>query len=166
MGYNTDENSKNYGKWEEDSVFEFTNISDEQAKINDLLEKMHQPKDLSLKFINNPNTGDVGLKTGSNAVRESIKNLIQTGKDERPFQPTLGSNIQNLLFEPNDLITMQLLEDEIRTVVENWEKRARVMDVGIESIRDGFEYKVVITFSVVNETEPVTFTTFLQRTRG
>ena len=44
--------------------------------------------------------------------------MILTKKSERPFQPALGSNIMELLFEPNDIITEQLIADEIRTTVE------------------------------------------------
>jgi|TARA_Y100001951_G_scaffold26256_1_gene20307 hypothetical protein len=127
---------------------------------------MHQPRDLSIQFLHNPNTGDIALKTGSNAVKESLKKLILTRKYERPFQPGIGSNIMDLLFEPNDLITEQLIEDEIRTVIANFERRANVLDVIVNSEREGAGYRIKIIFSVVNETEPVTFTTFLESTRG
>ena len=72
----------------------------------------------------------------------------------------------DLLFEPNDIITEQLIEDEIRTVVANFEPRANILNVTVESERDGAGYQIKIIFSVVNETEPVTFTTFLESTRG
>ena len=56
------------------------------------------PRDLTLQFTKNPNTGDLALKTGSNAVKESIRNLILTKKKERPFQPALGPIILEILF--------------------------------------------------------------------
>ena len=124
------------------------------------------PRDLNMQFSISPNTGDIALKTGSNAVKEAIKNLIMTKKLERPFQPGVGSSIRELLFEPNDIITEQLIEDEIRTVVANFEPRANILNVTVESDRDGAGYQIKIIFSVVNETEPVTFTTFLESTRG
>ena len=124
------------------------------------------PRDLTLQFNHNPNTGDVALKTGSNAVKSALKNLILTRKFERPFQPGIGSDIMDLLFEPNDIITEQLIEDEIRTVVANFEPRANILNVIVESERAGSGYHIKIIFSVVNETEPVTFETFLEATRG
>ena len=130
------------------------------------LSLMHQPRDLTVKFIQNHNTGDVTLKSGSNAVKEALKNLILTKKFERPFQPGIGSNIMDLLFEPNDVITEQLIADEIRTTVENYERRAEILDVIVNSDRDGSGYRIKIIFSVANESEPVTFTTFLESTRG
>tara|TARA_B100000029_G_scaffold516244_1_gene627946 strand:+ start:2464 stop:2940 length:477 start_codon:yes stop_codon:yes gene_type:complete len=124
------------------------------------------PRDLTLQFTKNPNTGDLALKTGSNAIKESIRNLILTKKKERPFQPALGSSILELLFEPNDIITEKLIEDEIRTTIENFERRAEVLDVIVNGDREGQGYRVKVIFSVINENEPVTFTTFLTRSRG
>ena len=124
------------------------------------------PRDFTIQFTKNPNTGDLALKSGSNAVKEALKNLILTKKFERPFQPGIGSNIMDLLFEPNDVITEQLIADEIRTTVENYERRAEILDVIVNSDRDGSGYRIKIIFSVANESEPVTFTTFLESTRG
>ena len=126
----------------------------------------YQPRDLNLSFVQNPNTGDIAVKTGSNAVKEQLKNLILTNKFERPFQPGVGSNIRDLLFESNDIITEQLIEDEIRTVIANYQPNANVLDVIVESEREGQGYRIKIIFSVKNEKGPVTFTTFLEATRG
>ena len=124
------------------------------------------PRDLNIQFYHNPNTGDLALKKGSNAVKESLKKLILTRKFERVFQPGIGSNIMDLLFEPHDIITEQLIEDEIRSVVANFEHRANILDVIVNNERDGAGYRIKIIFSVVNESEPVTFTAFLESTRG
>jgi len=126
----------------------------------------YQPRDLNISFRQNPNTGDIAVKTGSNAVKEQLKNLILTNKFERPFQPGIGSNISDLLFEPNDIITEQLIEDEIRTVVANYQPNANILEVIVESEREEQGYRVKIIFSVKNEKQPVTFTTFLEATRG
>ena len=68
--------------------------------------------------------------------------------------------------EENGVSPEQLIEDEIRTVIANFERRANVLDVIVNSEREGAGYRIKIIFSVVNETEPVTFTTFLESTRG
>jgi phage baseplate assembly protein W len=124
------------------------------------------PRDLTIQFTRNPNTGDIALKSGSNAIKESLKNLILTKKFERPFQPGIGSNIMDLLFEPNDIITEQLIADEIRSVAENFEPRANIQDVIVNDERGGMGYRIKIIFTVANESEPITFTTFLEQTRG
>ena len=124
------------------------------------------PRDLNMQFSISPNTGDIALKTGSNAVKEAIKNLIMTKKLERPFQPGVGSSIRELLFEPNDIITEALIEEELRTVVENFEPRANILNIIVESERGGVGYRVKIIFSVIGTGDPVTFETFLEATRG
>jgi|TARA_Y100001951_G_scaffold57484_1_gene45635 phage baseplate assembly protein W len=141
---------------------DISNLTDEVA----LAYLNYQPRDLNLSFVQNPNTGDIAVKTGSNAVKEQLKNLILTNKFERPFQPGVGSNIRDLLFESNDIITEQLIEDEIRTVIANYQPNANVLDVIVESEREGQGYRIKIIFSVKNEKGPVTFTTFLEATRG
>ena len=119
-----------------------------------------------MQFLQNPNTGDASVKSGSNAVKEQLKSLILTKKFERPFQPGIGSNIMDLLFEPGDIITEKLIEDEIRSVVENYQENVDILDVIVNSEREGEGYRIKIIFSIANESEPVTFTTFLSKTRG
>ena len=144
----------------------YLNLSDDEArKVRKARLEQTEFRDLNLQFLNNPNTGDVAIKTGSNAVKQSIKNLILTDKFERPFNPGIGSRIKDLLFEPNDIITEKLIEDEITSVINNQEPRAQLLGVSVKSEREGFGYDVKIVFSVVNENEPVTFTTFLEATR-
>ena len=47
--------------------------------------------DLDLDFQINPITGDINRKTGTDAVKRSIRNLIFTNYYERPFKSELGS---------------------------------------------------------------------------
>jgi hypothetical protein len=61
-------------------------------------------------IIINPVTGDLAKRTNEEAVRQSIINLILTGRGERPFQPLVGSDIYQLLFETITLETTSLLE--------------------------------------------------------
>ena len=79
---------------------------------------------------------------------------------------SFGSNVMELLFESNDIITEKLIEDEIRSAVENFENRANILDVIVNDDRGGHVYRIKIIFSVANESEPITFTTFLRQTRG
>jgi len=61
---------------EEDYTFpdsEFYQSFSEKDAQRHAISLMHQPKDLSIKFLHNPNTGDLALKTGSNAVKKCFK---------------------------------------------------------------------------------------------
>ena len=55
-------------------------------------------KDLDLDFGRNVVTNDVNKLTGVEAVKRSVRNLIQTNHFERPFHPELGGNVRALLF--------------------------------------------------------------------
>ena len=57
-------------------------------------------KDLSITFKKHPVTDDLVTVKDKSAVAQSIKGLLLTRRGERPFQPDLGSGLQNLLFEP------------------------------------------------------------------
>ena len=60
-------------------------------------------KDLSVTFKKHPVTDDLVTVKDKSAIAQSITNLLMTRKGERPFQPELGSGLQDMLFEPLDL---------------------------------------------------------------
>ena len=67
--------------------------------------KATQYVDFGLKFNKNPNTNDLAVLRGDNAVRQSIKNLIRTNRFERYMRPDVGCDLTKLLFEPSNQIT-------------------------------------------------------------
>ena len=60
----------------------------------------HLYSDLDLRFNATLSTGDVSMKYDTQAVIASIKNLLNTNKYDRPFQPDISSGLNALLFEP------------------------------------------------------------------
>tara|TARA_Y100000004_G_scaffold139126_1_gene157879 strand:+ start:931 stop:1335 length:405 start_codon:yes stop_codon:yes gene_type:complete len=122
-------------------------------------------KDLDFNFTRLSTTSDVARKSDVEAVKQSMKSLIQTRYFERPFQPYLGSSIADLLFENNSPMTRRLIEKSIREVIDNHEPRARIEDVQVFDEPDTNTYRVRIFFYVVNFTGSEVFETFLVRTR-
>ena len=55
--------------------------------------------DLDLDFLAHPTTGDVVKKTGLDAIKRSVRNLILTNYYDKPFRPGIGSNAQKILFD-------------------------------------------------------------------
>ena len=122
--------------------------------------------DLNLNFTRNPATKDVAKLYDIEAVKRSVRNLINTNEGERPFQPTLGSGIRGLLFENMSPIIETLLKDRIKETIEVYEPRAQLTSILVHGDIDKNEYLCTISFRVVNTTmEPVTITEFLQRLR-
>ena len=59
-------------------------------------------------------------KTTLQQAKYNIINLLQTIPGERLGNPTFGSNLHSILFEPMDEDFSDVLEDSIRTSLETW----------------------------------------------
>ena len=106
-------------------------------------------KDLSASFENNPLNNDlIGLRN-ENAIARSVRNLVQTIQGERPFQPVLGSNVQNLLFDNMDKLTASAIKQEIITTIENYEPRVEMGEVTVEPNYDNNEFHVSVQYFIV-----------------
>lgn len=122
-------------------------------------------KDLDFNFTSLSTTGDVARKTNVEAVKQSMKSLIQTGFYERPFNPALGTSIGNMLFELNTPLLRRRIATTIKEVITNYEPRAKILDVTVDDNSDNNEYRVRIYFFVVNSSQQEVFETYLTRTR-
>jgi len=122
-------------------------------------------KDLDLNFTIHPVKKDINKLTAERAVVNSIKNLVSTNHYEKPFNPSFGSNLRRLLFENADKFTASLIEREIAEVIRNYEPRATVNNVIVSPTVDGNGFNVELEFFVVNQTQPLSITFFLERIR-
>ena len=122
-------------------------------------------KDIDLDFEMHPVTGDISKKIGDAAIITSMKNLLQTGKYERLFQPDLHSRLREHLFEPIDGITSSAIETEIRTTIGRHEPRVDLFELIVTPDHDAQGYSVSMSFFIVNRADPITITLFLERIR-
>ena len=122
-------------------------------------------KDLDLDFTRNVVTNDVVKIEDVNAVKRSVKNLIQTNHYERPFHPELGCGIRELLFENFTPLTGIFIRRKVEEVITNYEPRARLSQVTVNEQPDRNAIGVTVYFYVMNIPEQVSVTTLLQRIR-
>ena len=122
-------------------------------------------KDLDLDFTRNIVTNDVVKIEDVNAVKRSVKNLIQTNHFERPFQPELGCGIRELLFENFTPMTGVFIQRKIEEVLINYEPRINLINVTVDDDQDKNRLVVDIYFYVVGVPGPQVVQTFLQRLR-
>lgn len=130
--------------------------------------KIRQPdySDLDLDFFANPTTKDIVKKTGEDAIKRSIRNLILTNYYDRPFRPSIGSNVQKLLFdEIADPLIQNLLESAIRETIYKFEPRVSVQNVVISADLDANGINVRLEYLILNKLEPIITTIFLERIR-
>ena len=120
-------------------------------------------KDFAYSFFANPMSGDVGKKTGANAVKSAIVSILKTNHNERMFQPEFGSNIRALLFEQMNPITEQRMKTEVENAIRNHEPRAEVLGITVTGQEEQNRYLVSILFNVSSEAEPQKLETYFDR---
>ena len=122
-------------------------------------------KDLDLDFGRNPITDDVNRLTDVEAVKRSVRNLINTNHYERPFHPEIGSDVRAMLFEPMTPLTALNLQRKVAEVLNNFEPRINLQQVLANPDLDRNSYSLKILFYVVGSNQPVEVETFLERLR-
>jgi phage baseplate assembly protein W len=121
--------------------------------------------DLDLDFTRHPVTNDVVKITDVEAVKRSVKNLINTQFYERPFHPELGCGVRDMLFENYTPMTGIFMRRKIEEVLRNYEPRASLTSIQVNEQMDRNAIDVVVNFYVLNLPNPVSVTTTLQRIR-
>lgn len=121
--------------------------------------------DLDLTFNRQPLNGDVSLVYDSRSVINSVKNLLLTNFFERPFQPNLGSSLNNMLFEQVSPNMETTIKREISDVIANFEPRIKIDDIFVLANIDKNGYEVTLRFFIGNNVQPTQVSVFLERNR-
>lgn len=106
-------------------------------------------KDISLSFTRNPITNDILTLQNEAAIQKSVINLVRTHIGERFFNSLIGSNLDSALFELNIEELSESLNEDITTLLENFEPRIQVKNVLIENQEDLYELNVRIIYDIV-----------------
>ena len=122
-------------------------------------------KDLNLDFQQNSATKDITKITDVEAVKRSVRNLINLNHYEKPFHPEIGSNLRAMLFENITPQMNHIISKNIELLIRNYEPRCRLVQVNTQPMFDRNGYACQISFYVVNHPEPVTVESFLERLR-
>lgn len=121
--------------------------------------------DIDLDFFKDPTTKDLIKKTGDDAIKRSIRNLVFTNFYDRPFQPYIGSHIRKVLFDPISPMTKILLQNAISQVINNFERRVKLLSVDVSEDIDNNGYNVRLQYVILNRNLPITTNMFLERIR-
>jgi phage baseplate assembly protein W len=132
--------------------------------LTSTIKKQEYFSDFLDSFAVSPVGGELGKVVNERSVTQSIKNLIMTSLGERLFQPTVGSNIYNSLFEFNDNLTNASIEFNIANTLKYNEPRCNLISVNVSST-DDYSLQVTITYALINNPEPITINFMLQRVR-
>ena len=108
-------------------------------------------KDINLSFKPHPVTKDITSLRNENAIKRSVRNLVQTIPTERFFNSILGSQVRDSLFGFVDFGTASVIEREIITTIENFEPRVDNLQVNVEPRPDQNEFEVNVLFDIIGQ---------------
>ena len=118
-------------------------------------------KDISLSFEPHPVTKDLPILKNENAIRRSVRNLVETIPTERFFNSDLGSDVRSSLFDFIDFGTSSVIETQIRTTIENFEPRVDNLFINVEPRPDDNAFNITIFFDIVGQDFPTQEFSFL-----
>ena len=123
-------------------------------------------KDINLSFRPHPVTKALTILRNENAIKRSVRNLVQTIHTERFFNSVLGSDVRSSLFEFVDYGTASTIQDQIEIVIENFEPRVENLTVEVLPVPDLNEFEVTVFFDIVGQEIPTQeFSFILEATR-
>ena len=118
-------------------------------------------KDISLSFEPHPVTKDLPILKNENAIRRSVRNIVETIPTERFFNSLLGSDVRRSLFEFVDFGTASVIQDQIQIAIENFEERVENLIVEVDPIPDDNTFNVTVIFDIIGQEFPTQEYSFL-----
>ena len=106
-------------------------------------------KDISASFQINPMNDDLIPLMNTTAIARSIRNLVFTNRGDVPFNPVLGSRVNELLFEPMDNITTIAIKEEIQDTITNFEPRVKLEEVQVTPDFGENQYDIIIKYIII-----------------
>ena len=123
-------------------------------------------KDINLSFNAHPVTKDITVLKNENAIKRSVRNIVNTIPRERFFNPELGSDVRSSLFNFVDYGTASVIQKQIQIAIENFEPRVDNLQVNVFPRPDSNEFEVNILFDIIGQQFPTQeFTFLLEATR-
>ena len=136
------------------------------AQLNNDARATRQYTDLDLFFGRKTSDNDVRKVTDVQAVKRSIRNLVQLNQYEKPFRPEISGGIREMLFEPMSPLVAVIIARKIEDVIVNFEPRARLVGVRAFPDLDRNAYEIFVEFFIINApTELVDLSIMLERLR-
>ena len=116
--------------------------------INDKDTRVSVGIDFPLGLVSGGDGYFATTKTTIDAIKTNIRLLLQTTQGERLFQPNLGMNLKQLLFEQaSDETTIQI-ENNIVDVFERWLPFVQLQNISIDRRDDINQININIEFNI------------------
>lgn len=96
--------------------------------------------------LNKQTNGDFQRDVEIDAVVNSLQNIISTMQGSRRMLPEFAIDIHNLLFEPLDEKTAEMIGNRIILAIETWEQRIEIVKLNIDVNYDQNLYNMSLEF--------------------
>jgi len=115
--------------------------------------------DMDITMRAHPVTGDVTLKTDTDAIRRAVRNIVLTNKYERPFKPNFGGSIRDMLFELDTDRKINRMQKNLKTLIEKFEPRVKNVTIRFDDVVDN-SMDVTIFYNISDgvKNQDLTFT--------
>jgi phage baseplate assembly protein W len=84
-------------------------------------------------------------------ARQDLLNHFNTRKGERIMLPEFGSIVWDMLFEPLDNYTINLIDADVRSIIKN-DPRWALQSVAISESPNALNIEIVVTYVPTDET--------------
>lgn len=106
-------------------------------------------KDISLSFARHPVTNDVTVLKNEDAIKKAVINLCRTRLTERFFDDTLGTTIEDYMFELVSDDISGPIEEEIKTLIRNHEPRIELKRVLVDANPDENSLYITVKYNII-----------------
>ena len=123
-------------------------------------------KDISLSFEPHPVTKDLPVLKNERAITRSVRNIVETIPSEKFFNSIFGSDVYRSLFDFVDFGTASIIQEQIKTALNNFERRINNVKVEVEPRPDDNDFEVTVIFDIIGQDFPTQeFSFILEATR-
>ncbi len=123
-------------------------------------------KDISLSFEPHPVTKDLPVLKNERAIIRSVRNIVETIPTEKFFNSLFGSDVYRSLFDFVDFGTASIIQEQIKTALNNFERRINNVKVEVEPRPDDNDFEITVIFDIIGQDFPTQeFSFILEATR-
>ena len=111
-------------------------------------------KDISLSFEPHPVSNDLKVLKNENAIRRSVRNIVQTIPTEKFFDPLFGSDVYRSLFDFVDFGTASTIQSQIEIALDNYEERIDDVLVEVDPQPDLNSFEITVRYEIIGQEFP------------
>ena len=100
-----------------------------------------------------PFDGPTGINTTyttKDTIKSNLLNFILTGKRERIFNPSFGSGVRELLFQPITEDIIDQIDNLIRGGVETYFPTVEIRELEVTLQPDSHSFNIYLNYSIIN----------------